>query len=339
MTSSKRTSINRKQWVGQGLVPRLSALQAIFIEHDAVATLLKFVDRELTFCSARGKAVGALVIAPSGAGKSTFIDYLTSVYPDESTLELTVRRVVKMSIPKSPSPSSMGAALLKALRDPMPDAGNAQRKLERCETLLQATGVRIVAIDNFHDVPAQRGVQGVKDVGNWVRDLCELPFPGLIMAFGTEDAAIVRDSNDQLRRRMQARLELPLFSLEAGRVAQYKALLKDIDLVLPLAEISNLDDSRIAAPLFFATAGNLDYIMKLLAKALACAVDRGSERITLDDLFKAFGAQHQVAAQFGNPFEQNYKGGAVLDAKGQIFYRTPTDDTPPRGGSNNRSGA
>ena len=208
----------------------------------------------------------------------------------------------------------------------MPGLGDADDKVERFVRLLQACETIIIAIDDFQDVPEKRHEAGVQEIGNWVRDLITEYFKGLVLVFGTEPAAIVRDSNQQLRRRMQARFELPEFSLETpDQMKAFKSLINTIDRCLPLAESSQLDTGKVLKRIERATGGNLDYIMKLLTKALMRAVERGSERIDLVDLEGAFVDQHQVAAYNGNPFAEAFVD-APLDQPGQIFFTVKAEE-------------
>lgn len=314
---------SRASWKGTTPASRVRALSRIYVEHEAVVALKRHIERELLVADARSKASATLIISPSGAGKTSFINHLKRLYPNAEETSRSIRPVAAFEVPEAASPGYMAAALLKALGDPLCDRGTAYNKKQRAFKLLEVCETRIVAIDNFHDITARRAHIGVKHVGDWVRDLCEVGIPMVVLAFGTAEAAVVRDSNEQLLRRMQARLELPVFGIEdAKRSAEFCRLLRTLDNNLPLACASGLDSADLAARMFRATAGNLDYIIKLLEKALLRAVARGSERIELADLHRGFIDQHQVAAHGGNPFAEGYDG-TPLNMPGQVFYRAP----------------
>lgn len=317
---------DRSQWKNRPIQSRLDWLESQFIPHDDLTRLVTWVERELMVCQARQKGSGVLVIAPSGAGKTTAIKHLKSLYPDDITDTLTVRSFVFFKIPKSPTPKALGTALLQALGDPCAEVGGAQQKFERARLLLLSCKTRVIAIDDFQDVPARRKAPGVREIGDWMRDLCEIEFPGVVLAFGTEEAAVVRDVNLQLRRRMQARIEFKAFSTKTTPEAnKFKSLIKAIDDVLPLAEVSDLGDTGTLARIGLATGGNFDYIMKLLAKALMRAVAANRERILMEDLKAAFEDQHQVAAFHGNPFSSDFNGDH-LTQPGQIFHCQSAND-------------
>ena len=263
------------------------------------------------------------MIAPSGAGKTTFIEYLGKKYPDVDTPSVRERPVVHFRVPSSPTPKQMGAAFLKALGDPLHKLGNAEDKKFRIGELLPRCKTQIIAIDDFQDVPARRGQLGVKAVGDWVWDLFEIKFTGTIMAFGTEAAAVVRDSNDQLGRRMMSRMDLPLFNVDTDKNRdKFRSLLRSVDASIPLALSSGLDKPDLMAKLFFASGGNFDYLIKLITHAMIHAVGDGRESISAGDLEAGFKDLHQVAALQGNPFSGDFDG-KPLDTPGQIFHRAP----------------
>ena len=319
---------DRARWRHQPLQGRLSAVIAMFIEHESVVEILKFIKQELILCKIKGESSAALVIAPSGAGKSRLIEYLQKLYLNSDTETQSIRPVIRFKIPKVLTLAGMGEALLRALGDPMPKVGNAEDKINRASALLKSCQTIIIAIDDFQDVPEKRHEEGIQEIGGWVRDLITEHFDGVVLAFGTEPAAIVRDSNQQLRRRMQARLELPDFVMgTADQKKRFKALMKAIDAKLPLAESSQLDTAVLLRPMQRATAGNLDYIMKLLTKAVMLAVARGSERIDRADLAAAFVEQHRVAAHNGNPFDEDFPD-VPLDEPGQIFFKAKAEEKP-----------
>jgi len=194
---------------------------------------------------------------------------------------------------------------------------------ERAKKLVLATQTKIIAIDDFQDIPARRKARGIETLGDWIRDLCEMEFPGLVVALGTEEAAVVRDSNTQLLRRMQVRLELPHFSIDGNDVAKsFGALVLKINELLPLAESSEvLKRKETLVPLYLATGGSFDYLMKLMCRSLARAVQSGKEQIEIEDFRKGFDDQHEIAAQFGNPFDPDHDKQRLI-GKGQIFYRS-----------------
>lgn len=325
MTESAAQSKEKSHWKGASLDARLQHFKTIFVKHKAVNAVVAAIKDELPLREIAGHAVGMLVIAGPGSGKSSLLKFLARTFPDEISPTLTTRRVVIFKVPVSPSPKTMSSALLKALGDPMYDRGTLTEMLSRLGDLIKRVGVTIVGLDDFQDVPSKRRARGVEAIANWIRDLCDLDFHGVVLAVGTQDADVVRDVHPQLKRRMQARFELPVFSMDTPKAAgAFKSLLDLLDQSLPLAETSNLSGS-FCRPLLAATGGVFDYLMKLLVKATVHAAKRGSEKVERVDLIAAFDLQHQVAAIGGNPFADDWNGQA-LEAPGQIFHKIPDDE-------------
>lgn len=313
---------SRPSWKGRSATERRQSLDSMFVLHRNVRQVVDWIERELDARAADRRGNGALLIAPSGAGKTALAKYLGALHPDVVTPELTTRPVVSMSVPSSASPSSLGGALLAALGDPLPNTRPSEKRQERALKLIKACRTQLITIDNFHDIPARRREIGVQAAGNWVRDLIEQAGPTLVLAMGMREAEIVRDSNGQLGRRMQARLELPHFDIsERGGLREWCELLRMVDAQLPLAGESRLYEPRLAARLALATNGILDYLMQLLKNAIQRAVERGNECLEMDDLRIAFTDTHQTAATGTNPFAANYDG-RPLNEPGQPFYRT-----------------
>ncbi len=311
----------RQKWTGLGIADRLARLDGLYIVHDAANKILRHIQDELVHSKARGKSSGTLILADSGAGKSRFIKYLTEIYPDQKDAFGTTRRVVHFKVPSSPTPKQMGAAFLRALGDPLADRGNAEAKKNRIAQLLIQCKTLVVAIDDFQDVPARKKAIGVQAIADWMRDLMEMQFPGVVLAFGTNEAAIVRISNVQLKRRMPAVMELPIFEISTtDGQKKFRSLLQQIDEHLPLAQISNLASPALMARIYIATNGNFDYLMKLLSHSLKRAVESGSESLSMEQLEKGFDDLHQIPARNGNPFSGSFNG-SVLDQRGQVFHQ------------------
>jgi glutathione S-transferase len=134
--------------------------------------------------------------------------------------------------------------------------------------LVEKCGVKLLAVDNFQDVPERRSRGAVRIVGNWFRDLIDETVI-VFLALGTEQAKKVRFSNDQVRRRIVTVMHIPYFDSKTDPdLIEWLTLLKKLDARLPMAEPSNLDEPRLAAILLLASNGILDYLLKLLKRAM-----------------------------------------------------------------------
>jgi energy-coupling factor transporter ATP-binding protein EcfA2 len=311
---------NRSRWNCASLKARFEHLDNIYIKHPAVVKILNYIERELESRSADGRTSGLLIIAPTGAGKSALIKHLAKCYPSEATEEYRTCPVIAFTVPTVPSPKTMGAAMLRAMDDILWDVGTAEKKLDRIKCLLVAAKTRLVLVDNFQDIPTRRKSRGVLNVATWVRDVCDINFGGLVVAMGTAEAAQVRDANEQIQRRIKARLTLPVFSGESPEeMREFAKLLRGLDKNMPLAEESGIYLGDMPKRIHCATRGNFDYLVKLLKQAVKIATSEGHERLTVKILHDAFEDEHQDYACSENPFAPDFLW-TRLAQPGQVFH-------------------
>lgn len=319
MNKPKET-VDRSAWRDAPLKERLAHLDNIYIKHPAVLSALSYIGRELEFRSADGKTSGLMIIAPSGAGKSALIKYLTRSYPKVETEESRTCPVIAFTVPTVPSPKTMGAALLKGMDDVLWDVGTAGKKFDRISKLLAPAKTRLILIDNFQDIPTRRKSRGILNVATWVRDLCDINFGGIVIAFGTTESLKVRDANEQVQRRLKAKLTLPVFAGDSeAELKVFARLLKSIEKLLPMAEDSAIYSGNMTKRMYCATKGNFDYLMTLLKNAICIAKTNGQELIDMVTLHDAFAHEHGDYAASENPFSPDFLW-TNLDQPGQVFY-------------------
>jgi hypothetical protein len=90
-----------------------------------------------------------------------------------------------------------------------------------------------------------------------------------------------------------------------GEQETFRKFLQLVDEKLPLPVLSNLADPNLAARIHFATAGNMNEIMRLIRAAAVLALKRELPRINLDLLGESFADNLAVnAPHLENPFRQ-----------------------------------
>jgi hypothetical protein len=209
--------------------------------------------------------------------------------------------------------------------------GTAKDLLERAIALCRKCGVKIIMIDDFQDIPARR-VRGMATIGDWVRQLIDA-VPALIIAMGTPSAEVVRDSNEQVQRRMQATARLSPFVVdhadptdpramaEIGKsTKRWRAILSEIDDNLPMAEKSNLDEKMRSALLLRASNASISHLFKVLQHSMEVAVEMGEESISNEHFRLGFSRTFGTSAENGNPFDCDYDG-SPLSLPGQAFFK------------------
>lgn len=312
--------VSREVWRGRTVSERFMALKEIWVgtaHHEKAITL---VNNKVAHVQLTGESEGLMVICGSGGGKTTLCRRLKKLNPDEITQERTLLRVVFMKIPKVCTRAGLAKELLRALGDPSWDEGNAEDNLRRSTALVKECGVRILAVDNFQDIPERRSRGSVRVVGNWFRDLFD-EITVVLLALGTEQARKVRLANDQVRRRIATVHTIPYFTVDTpAACTEWIKALGEIDRLLPLAEHSNLAAGKLAARLFIASNGIFDYLFKLIRYAISLAVESGRESLTQKDFEDAFDLMVADVTEGGNPFKDDFRGTA-LNKPNEIFFK------------------
>lgn len=314
---------DRGIWRGVDIKRRLSEFPNIWIKTKELNSILKLVAHKIEFVTLTQEAQGVLVVCESGGGKTALTRELGRLYPDVDLEDSTQRQMVLMDIPSTCSKATLAKALLHALKDPAWESGKATENLARAIKLIRTCSVKILAVDNFHDIPERRDVKGVRAIGNWFRDLLD-KVPVVFVALGTKEAKEVRLNNFQVRRRVMATKHINYFTLDTfeGRLA-WKTMMKDIDDALPLAEASGLEKLPLSGLLFQASNGVFDYLITLLKYALPLAVRRGAERIEISDFEEAFILVNGDVATQGNPFSPGFECRLLTRYPDDPFYELP----------------
>jgi hypothetical protein len=312
---------DRTRWAGSCIQERQAAFKKIFIPHDPVAKILQAVDATVAYCAETGEPQGMMVIAETGSGKSTLCAQIHHRYATKlQPLDVTLRPVVIMQVPKPATPVKLARALLRAIGDPLWDSKQGGDPRDRAIVLLKECKTRIILVDNFHDVPERRDRKGARTITNWYRDLVD-DAQVVMVLLGIRVALKALEGNEQMERRFTQIKYMDYFDLAtADQIVSWKKLLVRYDRELPLAERSNFDVGNTAGRLFVATNGVFDYLMKLLRRAMSIAVARGSEKIEMADLKIAFDLERGDILPGSNPFDPAFKI-RNLDRPGEAFER------------------
>jgi len=308
---------DRGRWRGVTLDERAAFFKGVWFRTKARDRILETVRRRLVYIDIHAKSRGISVLCESGGGKSTLLEHLAKLYPREDQNGRTRAPFVLMKLPKLFSPSQLLTMALDAVGDPDPSEGKLKVRQDRLRDLLRKCDVKILAVDNFHDIP-ERARSTVRTVGNWFRDLVD-DVPLLLLTLGTEDAKSVRVFNTQLRRRQMTEVEMEPFECktEEGK-KEWLKLLEQINDVLPLMEDSTIHLKPIRGQLFIASRGNFDYLIELVTQAFTRVVQDSRERIETRDFYDAFIDTHGTVADGSNPFSEDFKLH-LLTGPGEIF--------------------
>ncbi|WP_427846435.1 TniB family NTP-binding protein [Cryobacterium levicorallinum] len=221
-----------------------------------------------------------LLIGPTNNGKSMIVEKFRRGHLPETEPDREHIPVLSVQMPSDPSVLRFYIALLAALGAPL----QPRRRLPDVEQmslrLLRSTGVRMLVIDELHNVLAGSG-SSRREFLNLLRFLGnELRIP--IIGVGTREAYLAIRSDDQLENRFEP-VVLPLWTVGADTVS----LLASFAAALPLQHPSNIATDDMAQYLLARCEGTIGELARLLTAAAITAVESGEESINQRTLVMA----------------------------------------------------
>lgn len=247
--------IRADRWIGY---PR--AVEAV----ARLETLLCWPDKQ--------RMPNLLLIGPTNNGKSMIVEKFRRGHLPVTEANRENTPVLCVQMPSEPSVLRFYIALLAALGAPL----QPRRRLADVEQislkLLRSTGVRMLVIDELHNVLAGQG-NSRREFLNLLRFLGnELRMP--IIGVGTREAYLAVRSDDQLENRFEP-IVLPLWNMGEDTLS----LLASFAVALPLQRPSDIATSDMAQYLLTRSEGTIGELTRLLTTAAIAAVESGEERI------------------------------------------------------------
>lgn len=214
-----------------------------------------------------------LLVGPTNNGKSMIVERFRRQHPPVTEPDRENIPVVCVQMPSEPSVLRFYTALLAALGAPL----RPRQRLADVErlvlSLLREVGVRMLVIDELHNVLAGRG-ETRREFLNLLRFLGnELRIP--LVGVGTRDAYLAVRSDDQLENRFEPYV-LPVW--EVGD--DTRSLLASFASSFPLHSPSLIDSEDMARYLLARSEGTIGELARLLTAAAVAAVESGEERIS-----------------------------------------------------------
>lgn len=235
-----------------------------------------------------GMGGGLLIMAPSGAGKSTMVKSYCDAFPRQYLGESTYIPVLLVTVPSSPTSRSLAGAILEALGYKKQHGGSAPEKTAIIIELMRKCGVEMVILDEAQHLFYPPTVVAYRDLTDWLKNFLEQSKVCLV-ACGLPAAEIVVNSNEQLRRRFSERMLVTPFSLnDEEDFQEFRGILKAFEAKLPLPVETALYEANLARRFHCGSYGLLDYVVKTLEGAVLSATSEGKGMIDLASLANGF---------------------------------------------------
>ena len=221
-----------------------------------------------------------LLIGPTNNGKSMIIEKFRRMHQPVSHPDHEQIPVLTVQMPSDPSVIRFYVAMLAAMGAPLRPRQRLAELEQATLALLRAVGVRVLVIDELHNVLAGRGdvrrefLNLIRFLGNELR----LPLVGV----GTREAYLAIRSDDQLENRFEP-FTLPRW--EPGE--QACSLLASFAASFPLRRRSTIATPEMAQYLLTRSEGTIGELTSLLTVAAVAAIDSGEEAINQRTLLLA----------------------------------------------------
>jgi len=250
-----------------------------WIGYSRAQDALKRMGMLLATQPGRVRPQNMLIVGPSNNGKSTIAEKFQRQHPRRSSEERDRHIFPVLAVQMMPDVTAprFYAQLLDTLGSPFGTMRQTDRRNAVTLNLMQACGVRLLLIDELHNLlcgpsSRQREVLGlIRYLGN------ELRIP--IVALGTKDAWLALRLDDQLENRFQ-----PFLLSRWGDDPETGRLLARFGRVSPLRGAAALGFPALRRLIVERSEGLIGEMHQLLSSATAHALMEGRERIEECDL-------------------------------------------------------
>lgn len=279
-------------------------LQNQIIEHPEFTLAVMEIARRHKRGKEAGVAESMLLVAQSGTGKSTVLEYYESRFPRTETNRGTRIPVLRVDTPESPSVKTLAEAILFAMGDPSAAKGTASAKTNRIIHFFKECGVELLLIDEFQHFYDGRRTSESTRVSDWLKNLINKVGIPVILAGLPRSIAVV-NANPQLRRRFGAPHYMKPFGFDNQEERlEFRGILSGIQARLPLP-CTDLSEANMAQRFYFASHGLLDYVIKIIDDAVSRACPDSGEALTQQAFEAAFKRTVWLnATDHLNPFSQ-----------------------------------
>jgi len=232
---------------------------------------------ELLIFPKRTRMPNLLLVGPTNNGKTMIVEkfrrshpaFMASTTPDGAADV----PVLKVQMPAGPDESRFYGAILEGLGFTHMIRERLPARQEAAVRTLRETNVRILVIDEVHNLLAGSRLQQRRllNLLRWLGNELQIP----LVAVGTVEALHAIQSDDQLANRFE-----PIALLPWRHGEEYRQLLSTLEAVLPLRLPSNLASPALADKILSAAEGILGEIVSIVTRAAVRAVSSAAEQIT-----------------------------------------------------------
>ena len=297
------------------------SLRKQFIDYPQAAAAVDRLAAVHQDAKRTGLGRGLALLGPSGVGKTTALMEYENRYLADYEFPGNRQPIVFVVVPSTPTPKSLGSATLAAMGDPLAHVTrhSAEERQARIVTLFEKLGTELVIFDEAQHMVDHRKASR-EAVSDWLKNLLNVTGVAVVIA-GLKRTENLLAANEQLRRRFSATSYYDRFSLDTQEDAlAFVNLLVSFRDNLPVAAL-DFTEKSILMRFYFASFGLIDYLIKVIDRAVQIARDKRPAEIDLDILARAFRDEiWSRAPDVRNPFDRKFDGQPLI-GHGEPFER------------------
>lgn len=253
-----------------------------------------------------GTNQGFLIMGPSGVGKSALVKKYVNSVNAERAIEMERLPILYLDMPSGPTKKNLGSTLLKALKDPYASTNSesAEVKFSRVVTLLENLNVELVILDEAQHLVDYK-FSDMLEAGDWIKSLLNTSKVSVVL-IGMTRLERLKKANSQFRRRFSASYTLVRFEPGSEFWPEFAGVIKALQNTMAVDSVSLVTDDMIQR-LYFASFGILDYLVKVLERAVRLVRGGQFDGVNLAALGTAFKDEvWQLAPRNRNPFDAEF---------------------------------
>lgn len=263
---------------------------------------------------------GLLIFGPSGVGKSTVLENYISNFPTITEGRQTKIPVLKVTCPSSATANGLISAMFDALGLRISARTDLADKTIKLCKFIKLYQVEILLLDEFQHAYYSRSLSDFRQLIDTIKNIMNDTKVASVLV-GLYETDEVISSNEQVARRHSEKIEISTFKLEDEEdFKEFRAVLKAYEEALIIKPETPLYEANLARRFLIASNGNLDYLRRLLEKAIEIA--GFAERNLLSEAVYAAAFREAVWKEVPdqlNPFHDQ-SPLRPLDKAGEPFY-------------------